>query len=676
MYMKNIQLNQTLYRNLANCIRILTIDAVERANSGHPGMPLGMADVATALFSDFLEFNPKDPKWPNRDRFVLSAGHGSMLLYSLLYLTGYEDISLENIKNFRQLHSPTAGHPEYGNLAGIECTTGPLGQGLASAVGMAMAQKIQAEKLGSDIINNYTYVIVGDGCLMEGISHEAASLAGHLKLDKLIVLFDSNDITIDGKRSLSESEHTLERFKAYNWEVDEIDGHDSDAIYNALSKAKKSDRPVLIKCNTIIGFGSPNKSGKSSSHGAPLGKTEATDTKTILEWNHHEPFHIPEDLLSIWRNKIGTKSDNNYKDWNKKVQNLKKEKQDILSSMYEQKSPENTDIILEKTKEIFAGISEEATRVSSRKVIEEMQKYIGNLYGGSADLTGSNGTKTSQMTDITKDNFLGHYINYGVREHAMGAVMNGLSLYGGIIPYAGTFLVFSDYARPAIRLSALMKQRVIYVMTHDSIGLGEDGPTHHPIEHLASLRAMPNLNVLRPADGVETAECWDIALTSIDKPSILSLTRQNVRQLRNNVESKENLCRKGAYIISECTHPLKTTIFATGSEVQLALDAQEILEKSKIGTRVISIPSMEIFDQQPKKYRDSLLSNDSIKVGIEAAVRLGWDKYIGRDGIFIGMSYFGESGPADDLYKYFNITSEEIVKNVVQELKNEEKSVN
>lgn len=674
MYIKNTPLNQTLYRNLANCIRILTIDAVERANSGHPGMPLGMADVATVLFSDFLEFNPKDPKWLNRDRFVLSAGHGSMLLYSLLYLTGYEDISLEDIKNFRQLHSPTAGHPEYGNLAGIECTTGPLGQGLATAVGMAMAQKIQAEKLGSDIINNYTYVIVGDGCLMEGISHEAASLAGHLKLDKLIVLFDSNDITIDGKRSLSESEHTLERFKAYNWEVDEVDGHDSNAIYNALAKAKKSDRPVLIKCNTVIGFGSPNKSGKSSSHGSPLGKTEATDTKKILEWEP-EPFHIPDDLLSIWRNKIGARSHDNYTDWNKKVANLQKEKKDILSSMHKSKSPENAELILEKTKEIFTEISEEATRVSSKKIIEEMQKYIGNLYGGSADLTGSNGTKTSQMTDINKDNFLGNYINYGVREHAMGAAMNGLALYGGIIPYAGTFLVFSDYARPSIRLSALMKQRVIYVMTHDSIGLGEDGPTHHPVEHLASLRAMPNLNVLRPADGVETAECWDIALTSINKPSILSLTRQNVRQLRNNIKNKENLCRKGAYIISECNHPLKTTIFATGSEVQLALDAQEILEKSKIGTRVISVPSMEIFDQQPKKYRDSLLDNDSIKVGIEAAVRLGWDKYIGRDGIFIGMSYFGESAPAEDLYKYFNITSEEIVKNVVRALK-EEKSVN
>ena len=668
MYMKNMQLNQALYPSLANCIRILTIDAVQKANSGHPGMPLGMADVATILFSEFLQFHPKDPKWANRDRFILSAGHGSMLLYSLLYLTGYEDISIDDIKNFRQLHSKTAGHPEYGYLAGIECTTGPLGQGFATAVGMAIAQRIQAEKLGHDIINNHTYTIVGDGCLMEGISHEAASLAGHLKLNKLVVLFDSNNITIDGERSLSDSENTLERFKAYQWTVDEIDGHDIEQIRAALIKAKQSDKPHLIKCNTRIGFGSPNKECTNSAHGSPLGADEIIATKQCYNWTSHDAFFIPEDLLSIWRNEIGTGSLQTYQHWQEKIQNLDTEKRNILNLLYSISAPKDSSEILKSTKNIFSDHKEEATRVSSKKIIAELQKHIPNLYGGSADLSESNGTKTSSMVDINKDNFTGNYINYGIREHAMGAVMNGLSLYGGIIPYAGTFLVFSDYAKPSIRLSALMKQRVIYIMTHDSIGVGEDGPTHHPVEHLASLRSIPNLNVFRPADGVETAECWNIAIENTHTPSVLCLTRQNVKQIRNPILTEENLSKRGAYIISECNNTLAVTIFATGSEVGIALEAQEILEKENIGVRVISVPCTELFEQQSDEYKNKLIDNQSVKVAIEAAVRLGWDRYIGHNGIFVGMNGFGKSGPAKDLYTFFNITTETVVEKVVTTL--------
>jgi len=656
MYMENIPLNQALYKNLANCIRVLTVDSVQKANSGHPGMPLGMADVATVLFSDFLKFNPKDPKWANRDRFVLSAGHGSMLLYSLLYLTGYEDISLDDIKNFRQLGSKTAGHPEYGHLSGVECTTGPLGQGFATAVGMALAQKIQSEKLGADIIDHYTYVVVGDGCLMEGISHEAASLAGHLKLNKLIVLFDSNNITIDGERSLSESENTLDRFRAYNWTVDEIDGHNISEIHDAIRNARESEYPHLIKCNTRIAFGSPNKEGKNSAHGSPLGAEEAKSTKKNYGWNLEEDFFIPDELLSAWR-KIGLRSSGYYNEWEKKI----KKSND--------KDFRNFDSILNATKGLFANIKEESTRVSSKKVIAELQKYYPNMYGGSADLSESNCTKTPGMVDITKDDFSGNYINYGIREHAMGAVMNGISLYGGMIPYGGTFLVFSDYMRPSIRLSALMKQRVIYVMTHDSIGVGEDGPTHHPVEHLASLRAIPNLNVFRPADGVETAECWDIAITSKDRASVLCLTRQSIKQVRDGKEGK-NLCRLGAYIISESSGSLDVTIFATGSEIEIALDAQKNLEEKQIGTRVVSVPCDNLFDEQPEEYKKSLFDNDSVKVAIEAAVRMGWDKYIGRNGIFVGMEGFGSSGPAKDLYKFFNITSEVVVNRVVSVINN------
>jgi transketolase len=663
MYMKNIHMNQNLHSKLANCIRILSIDSVQKANSGHPGMPMGMADVATVLFANFLKFNPKDPKWQNRDRFVLSAGHGSMLLYSLLYLTGYEDISLEDIQNFRQLHSKTAGHPEYGNLAGIECTTGPLGQGMTNAVGMAIAEKMHKERIGNSLINNKIYTIAGDGCLMEGISHESASLAGHLKLNNLVVLFDSNNITIDGNKDLSDSENTIARFESYGWQTDEVDGHDPSQIHSALEKAQNSNCPVLIKCNTKIGLGSPNKEGKSSSHGSPLGDEEILSTKKYYNWPSTDPFHIPSDLLSFWRNDIGSKCEEEYQNWKETLSNCKPSIQKLVASL--NKKEVISEETLSSLKKTISTDEPEATRASSGKVISALQTYTDSLCGGSADLTGSNCTKTPSMKDILPGNFSGNYINYGIREHAMAAIMNGISLYGGIIPYAGTFLVFSDYLRPAMRLSALMNQPVIYVMTHDSIGVGEDGPTHHPVEHIASLRAIPNINIFRPADAIETAECWHIAATHKNTPSVLCLTRQKVKQLRSDKIS-QNVSKRGGYIISESQNNLIATIFATGSEVEIAIEAQQILEKAKIGIRVVSMPCTEIFDNQPEDYKNSILYNNSIKIAIEAGVRLGWDKYIGPKGIFIGMNGFGESAPAKDLYKYFGITAENIVKQVTE----------
>ena len=661
--------SEALCRQLANCIRVLTMDAVEQAKSGHPGMPLGMADVATILFAEFLNFNPTAAKWLNRDRFILSAGHGSMLLYSLLYLTGYPDISLEDLKRFRQLHSNTAGHPEYGLLSGIETTTGPLGQGLANAIGMEISRNINAAKLGkaADLLDHSVYTIVGDGCLMEGISHEACSLAGHLKLKNLIVLYDSNNITIDGDRLLSDSENTKLRFESYGWHAQEIDGHDFDQIREAIRVAKKNEVPSLIECKTKIGYGAPMKEGKSSSHGAPLGEAEVAQAKINYGWPDDKKFFIPDELLKMWR-KIGQRSQVKYKSWNEEVSNLVAVQKKILNQLEDFKISEN---ILGKQvsnlkKEFIVSSDQKATRKSSGEVIASFSKII-SFVGGSADLTGSNNTNPTDAEVISKDNWNTNYICYGVREHAMGAIMNGIALYGGAIPYGGGFLVFMDYAKPALRMAAQMKLRVISVMTHDSIGVGEDGPTHQPVEQLSYLRGIPNVNVFRPADSIETVECWELAVKTTTTPSVLCLTRQKVPIVRSE-ESKENLCARGAYILREHEGALKVTIFATGSEVSIALNAQRILHEKNIGTRVVSVPCMELLDQQEESYKNNLLNNSSIKVAIEAAIRFGWDKYIGRDGIFVGMTGFGSSAPSQELYKSFGITSEAVIDLVIKKL--------
>ena len=631
---------------MANAIRFLSMDAVEKANSGHPGMPMGMADVATILFAEFLKFNPLNPKWPDRDRFILSAGHGSMLLYSLLYLTGYEDITIEDIKQFRQLGSKTAGHPEYGLLSGIETTTGPLGQGLANAVGMAIAEKLLAAHKKQ--IDHYTYVIVGDGCLMEGISQEAISLAGHLKLNKLVVLFDDNKISIDGPTNLTVSEDTLARFKSAGWNACAIDGHNHEQIRNALLAAKQSAQPSLIACRTIIGYGAPNKSGTEHCHGAALGEKEVAEVRKALNWPY-APFEIPADILQLWR-QIG-----------KKYQN------DIPSDDEELTQNQNHHLNELKIK-FIADQANISTRKASGMVLSALATDIPQLLGGSADLTGSNCTKPSDFKAINANDFSGRYIYYGVREHAMGAIMNGIALHKNFIPYGGTFLVFTDYCRAAIRLSSLMGLQVFYVMTHDSIGLGEDGPTHQPVEHLASLRAIPNLYVFRPACSIEVAECYEIAIQMKHGPSLFSLTRQDVPALRKNIT--DNLCKYGAYIISDHQEELRVTIFASGSEVSLAIEAQTTLHAHNIGTRVVSVPCWELFDQQAAPYQAELLKNSSLKLAVEAGVKQGWEKYIGQDGIFIGMNGFGASAPAEQLYQHFGITKENIVKQVLLRIQN------
>jgi len=636
------------YRLMANAIRLLSIKAVEKANSGHPGMPIGMADVATILFAEFLKFDPNNPAWENRDRFILSAGHGSMLLYSILYLTGYKDISLDDIKNFRQMGSKTAGHPEYGFLEGIETTTGPLGQGLANAVGMAIAEKMSAERIGHDKIDHYTYTVVGDGCLMEGISQESISLAGHLKLNKLIVLFDDNKISIDGPTSLTISEDTLARFKASGWNAISVDGHNYSQIREALKQAQESDKPTLIACNTIIGFGSPNKAGTEHCHGSPIGQEEILLIKETLNWPY-KPFEIPDEVFKMWR-KLGQNSYRN------------EECHDIKDEL-----PKNWDKNLQSLKEKFTKDGPSiSTRKASGMALEALAADVPAMIGGSADLSGSNNTKPKDFRAISADDFSGRYIHYGIREHAMCAIMNGIALYKGFIPYGGTFLVFSDYCRPAIRLASLMGLQVFYIMTHDSIGLGEDGPTHQPVEQLSSLRAIPNLYVFRPACSVEVTECYEIAMQIKDAPSLFSLTRQNVPTLRDKRE--ENLCKKGAYIISEYIDELKVTIFATGSEVSIALDAQQELHNLNIGTRVVSMPCWELFDKQSEEYQSMLLNNSSVKMAVEAGIKLGWEKYIGRDGIFIGMNGFGASAPAEELYKHFGISKENIISKLVNKV--------
>ncbi len=660
-----IHMNQVSkhYVDLANCIRALSMDAVECANSGHPGMPMGMADVATILFAEFLHFNPQHPTWLNRDRLILSAGHGAMLLYSLLYLTGYKDITLEELKNFRQLHSKTPGHPEYNYTSGIETSTGPLGQGLANAIGIAIAANINAVKL-SNIIDHYTYVIAGDGCLMEGISHEAISLAGHLQLNKVIVLFDDNSITIDGQKNLTDSDNQLLRFKAANWYVQEIDGHNHQQIRYALHNAKASNLPSLIACKTIIAYGAPTKAGLSQAHGSCLGKKEVQLTKANYGWDKTDSFYIPEFLLRLWK-EIGLKNLDQYNKWSNSLNKLSASKkvifEQILNTKYIPASLAN--IINQAKQQTVNNQANESSRKSSWAILEQLTKEIPQLVGGSADLSESNLTKTSSTLPIIKHDFSGRYIHYGVREHAMAAIMNGLAIYGGIIPYGGTFLVFSDYARPAIRLSALMGLRVIYVFTHDSIGLGEDGPTHQPVEHLASLRAIPNLQVLRPADPVETIECWEIAIKSTETPSILTLSRQNLLAIRTE-HNQDNLSAKGGYIISESIENLDVTIFSTGSEVQIALEVQKILQQENIGVRVISMPCTEIFDKQPSDYIANILCNNSLKVAVEAGVSFGWEKYIGPHGVFIGMSGFGASAPANELFDYFKINTQSLAEKI------------
>ena len=647
-----------LHQDMANALRFLAVDAVQKAKSGHPGMPMGMADVATVLFTRFLNFNASDPAWPDRDRFILSAGHGSMLLYALLHLTGYEDFSLEELKNFRQLGSRTAGHPEYGHGAGIETTTGPLGQGIANAVGMALAERMLADRFGSDLVDHNTYVIAGDGCLMEGISHEAASFAGRLGLGKLVVLFDDNGISIDGSTDLAVNDDQLMRFGACGWDVSFCDGHDPDAIAQAIDGAHETqDKPSLIACKTMIGFGSPNKAGTAATHGAPLGDDEIAATREALNWPHSS-FEIPEAVSSAWR-RVGAMKSAKMEAWRKRLHDsgrrteferlisgtLPKDWQASLRDFKRKHSAEKTKV---------------ATRKASQETLDVLAEVIPELAGGSADLTGSNLTKAKSQKPVTPGDFSGSYIHYGVREHGMAAAMNGIALHGGFVPYGGTFLIFTDYCRPAIRLSALMQQRVIYVMTHDSIGLGEDGPTHQPVEHLASLRAIPNLNVYRPCDVVETAECWAASLETSSTPSVLSLSRQGLPCLRTE-HTDENLSSKGGYVLAEAEAKREVTLIASGSEVSIAMEARDQLKAEGISAAVVSMPCLDKFEEQSQDYRDQVTQLETPVVVVEAAIEQSWGKYLGRNGKFVGMSTFGASAPANELYEHFGITTQNVV---------------
>lgn len=646
------------HNRMANAIRFLSMDAVEKANSGHPGLPLGAADVATVLFSRYLKFDPKNPLWPDRDRFVLSAGHGSMLLYSLLYLTGYEDMTIEEIKNFRQFGSKTAGHPEYGHATGIETTTGPLGQGIANAVGMAIAERKLEQEFGSDLQNHYTYALCGDGCLMEGISHEAIALAGHLKLNKLILFWDNNNITIDGEVGLSDSTNQIARFKAVNWNTIDIDGHDPEAIAAAIEEAHKSDRPTFIACKTIIGFGAPNKAGTHKVHGSPLGAEEIAATRVHLNWEA-EAFTTPEDVLDAWR-LAGLRSTKARQDWEARLAGTETAKKAEFTRRFAGELPGNFDsTISDFKKKIIEKNPTVATRKASEDALEVINGIVTEIIGGSADLTPSNNTKTSQMKSITPTDFSGRYLHYGIREHGMAAAMNGIALHGGLIPYSGGFMIFSDYCRPSIRLAALMGIRVIHVLTHDSIGVGEDGPTHQPVEHVAALRAIPNLLVFRPADLTETTEAWQIALENTHRPSALALTRQNLAPARKDYEEK-NLTAYGAYELVSASDA-KVSIFASGSEVEIALKAAETLSAKGVATRVVSVPCFELFAEQSEDYRKAIIGNSPVKIAVEAALRQGWDYFIGNDGAFVGMNSFGASAPAKDLYKHFNITAEAVV---------------
>ncbi len=644
-------------RQMANAIRALSMDAVQKANSGHPGMPMGMADVASVLFSDFLKFDAAAPNWPDRDRFVLSAGHGSMLLYSLLYLCGYEDMTLDEIRNFRQLGSRTAGHPEYGYAQGIEMTTGPLGQGIATAVGMALAEKKLAAEFGDDLVDHHTYVLAGDGCLMEGISHEAIDLAGHLRLSKLIVLFDDNGISIDGATSLATSTNQLARFGAAGWDVCYVDGHDTDAVADALARARTTEQPSLIACRTVIGFGAPNKQGTAATHGAPLGEAEVALARETLGWTS-PAFEIPADLLASWR-ECGQRGVNQRLAWEERVAALPAAQRQRLEAMLDGELGAGFDDAIDAIKRRF--VEEQpglATRQSSQLVIEQLLDAVPGLLSGSADLSGSNGTRPGNAVSISAEDPGGNYIHYGVREHAMAATMNGIALHGGYIPLSGTFLAFADYSRPAIRLGALMKQRVIHVMSHDSIGLGEDGPTHQPVEHLASLRAMPNLLVFRPADAVEVAEAWACALKTKDRPSVMCLTRQGVPTLRK-VNQRDNLVARGAYLVREPVGKRHATLLASGSEVTIALEAADNLSRIGVQVAVVSMPCWELFEQQTPEYQQIVLGN-AYRVGIEAASPMGWHRWLGDRGSMIGMTGFGASAPAEQLYAHFGLTAQAV----------------
>ena len=648
---------QSLEMRMANAIRFLAADAVQAAKSGHPGMPMGMADAATVLFTKHLKFDAANPDWPDRDRFILSAGHGSMLIYALLHLTGYADMTMDELRNFRQLGAKTAGHPEYGHAKGIETTTGPLGQGIANAVGMALAERMMNARYGDALVDHHTYAIVGDGCLMEGISHEAISMAGHLGLSKLIVLFDDNGISIDGSTDMAVSDDQMKRFEGSNWHVQSVDGHDHVAVAAAIEKAKASDKPSMIACKTTIGFGAPTRAGTASTHGAPLGDEEIAGAREALGWDAG-PFEVPGDVLEAWRT-AGSRGSAERLSWEGRLASAGNAAE--FTRVVSGSLPVGvTEAVIAHKKRVSEEQPKWATRVASGESLNVLTPVITELVSGSADLTGSNNTKTPDTDSLTPDNFAGRYIHYGVREHGMAAAMNGIALHGGLIPTSGTFLVFADYMRGAMRLSALMGKRVLYVLTHDSIGLGEDGPTHQPVETLSTLRAMPNFLMFRPCDGVEAVECWQVALENASGPSGFALSRQGVPTLRT-AHTEENLSAKGGYVLAEAeASPRKVTLLATGSEVHLATAAREALESEGIGTAVVSMPCWELFDQQDAAYRNAVLGEGTVRVAVEAAVRHGWDKYIGPDGGFVGMSGFGASAPAGDLYKHFGITAEAV----------------
>ena len=644
---------------MANAIRVLAMDAVEQAKSGHPGLPMGAADIATVLFARFLKFDPADPSWPDRDRFVLSAGHGSMLIYALLYLLGYKEMTIEEIRRFRQLGSKTPGHPENFVTLGVETTTGPLGQGIGNAVGMAIAERHLAAEFGNGLVDHYTYVLASDGDLMEGISQEAIALAGHLKLNRLIVLFDDNGISIDGPLSLADSVDQVKRFEAAGWAATRIDGHDPAAIAAAITRAQQSDRPSLIACRTTIGFGAPTKAGTEKCHGSPLGGDEIKGARAALGWS--EPaFVVPEDILASWR-AAGERCKDVHRAWRERLRAAPAEQRAEFERRMRGEIPaDRLSHAVRAVKEKLAATPKEiATRAASEVALEALVPALPEMIGGSADLTGSNNTRPKGMTVLSASDYAGRFIHYGVREHGMAAAMNGMAVHGGIVPYSGTFLVFSDYCRPSIRLAALMGERVIHVMTHDSIGLGEDGPTHQPVEHLAALRAIPNLRVFRPCDAVETAECWELALQHRGGPSVLALTRQNVPELRKVFET-ENRCATGAYELVAAAGQAEVSIFATGSEVAIAIEASKLLAERGVSARVVSVPCFELLAAAPESTRRAIIGNARVKIGIEAAVRQGWDAIIGSDGMFIGMSNFGASAPYRDLYGHFGITAEAV----------------